>query len=775
MAKESQTIKLAVILHADVVGSTRMVTIDEQLAHERIQDTFRRFGDTISNYSGHVLESRGDAILAKFERPSDAVSASLAFQQLQSAYLVTLSGPLKPLVRIGIAMGEVVIADNTITGAGVVLAQRVEQLANPGSLCITAAIHEALSKRFPFELNDLGEKSLKGFDHLVRVFKVSLNPGSTIPIPEQSGLENILQKPIIVISDWEIDPAACSLTRKGETVRLEPKAMDLLVFLAKNPGKVHSRDFLLEKVWSDVIVSDESLTNAIIKLRKALQDSARNPEYIETLPKRGYRLIADVEFLSPDDLEAKTTEPKSIRSEETYAVSLQNSSIIIRRLPLWTGLVMVLIGALVLLGIYLNVTEEGSQKPAEQASVGLDLPDKPSIAVLPFMNIGNDIEDSYFSDGITDDLITDLSRLSGLFVISRTSSFPYKGRGIDVREISKTLGVRYLLEGRVRRNRDRVRVNVQLIDGLNGEQLWADRYDGEMKDVFSLQDRMTGKIISALSLKLSPSDKAQLAKMDTISSQAYDEFLKGWKLRWSVNRETYARAEQHFKKALEYDPEYVRAHAGLALLYMKIWQEGWHENSGILFSSWSRARKHLDAAMVNPDSLTHSLRSTLELHNRRYEKAISEARQAVALNPSSVEGHLALAKAFSYSGEILTAIYHAERAQRLDPNFPAPYLVVKGRALFDRESYPAALKTLEKALRVNPDNTNSLIYQVAAYGQLGETKFAKTVLDQLNSRLESDQLPPCTLSTLRNRLPYKYRGTLLHLRDGLLKAGVPEW
>ena len=200
MAKDRLSGKFAVILHADIAGSTRMVQIDEHLVHDRIQDTFCRFAKTISKYSGRVLESRGDAILAEFERPSEAVTATLAFQANQSDYLSTLDGDLKPEVRVGIAMGEVVIADNTVTGAGIVLAQRVEQLANPGGLCITSAIHEALSKRFPFEFDDLGEKNLKGFDHLVRVYRVSLSSGSTIPAPDQIRPTNRLRTPRRVVA-----------------------------------------------------------------------------------------------------------------------------------------------------------------------------------------------------------------------------------------------------------------------------------------------------------------------------------------------------------------------------------------------------------------------------------------------------------------------------------------------------------------------------------------------------------------------------------------------
>lgn len=178
--------------------------------------------------------------------------------------------------------------------------------------------------------------------------------------------------------------------------------------------------------------------------------------------------------------------------------------------------------------------------------------------------------------------------------------------------------------------------------------------------------------------------------------------------------------------------------------------------------------------MSNPDSLTHSLRSTLELFKGNHEKAISEARQAVALNPGSAEGHLVLAEALSYSGEHMEAIYNVELAQRLDPNLPGAYMVVEGRALFDRGAYQGTLRTLDKALQTIPDDTQSLIYQIAAYGHLGDTDYAGLALNQLNNLLKSDNLPPFTLSALRNRLPYKSQEALQHLRDGLMKGGVPE-
>jgi tetratricopeptide (TPR) repeat protein len=208
---------------------------------------------------------------------------------------------------------------------------------------------------------------------------------------------------------------------------------------------------------------------------------------------------------------------------------------------------------------------------------------------------------------------------------------------------------------------------------------------------------------------------------------------------------------------------------------MQIWQQGWHQNSGTQSAGWSRARVHLDLAMSTPDQLTHSLRSTMQLHNRRFEKAVEEAQISVSLNPSSATGYLALAEALSYSDQPTQAIENAKKARRRDPNFPAPYLLVEGRVLFDLRQYQAAVETLKRASQANPANYNPLVITIASLGQLGKIDEAKRTLDELNTLLKQDNLPAFTLSTLRNRLPYQDHVGLNHLKQGLLKGQVPEW
>ena len=543
--------------------------------------------------------------------------------------------------------------------------------------------------------------------------------------------------------------------------------MDLLVYMSQNPGHVHTRDDLLEHVWSGMVVSDEALTNAIIKLRKAFNDDARHPRFIETLSKRGYRLIAAV---SPNGTsEQANNQPVSDRALEATG----KQPIVTRKWFFTLASIFFIIVVAAFAPWFMQDVQETIQLPSEP--LGLPLPDKPSIAVLPFINTGNEIEHSYFSDGITDDLITDLSSLSGLFVISRNSTFQYKGRADDAKQVAKTLGVRYILEGSVRRIDERVRVNTRLVNGASGEQLWAERYDGNLQDVFKLQDRINAKIISALAIHLTEQDQAQLAISETLNPKAYDEFLRGWERHWRVTREDFAQAEIHFKKALELDPGFYRAHAALAFIYWQSWQQMWHFNSGNRGAGWVRARRELDLAMVHPTPLAHSLLSAMQLYNRRYDESITEAERAVSLNPSSATGYLALAEAHVFAGRPNEAITAAKKAFRLDPNFPAPYAFVEALALFSLQQYDKAITLLQRAVSAKPEFNEALIVLIAAYGQLGRMNDASPVQERLNQRLVSGKLPRLTIDWQKHRWPYQHEADRNRLFEGLKKAGVPEW
>ncbi len=567
------------------------------------------------------------------------------------------------------------------------------------------------------------------------------------------------------LADWSVEPSSCLIERDGNTVHLEPKVMDLLVFLASQPNQVHSRDELLEAVWSGVIVSDEALTNAIIKLRKAFGDSAKNPEFIETLPKRGYRLIAPLEILNP----GPPPEP-TITSYDAPASQAESTRG--RQHMVLAGIILLSLATFTLL--WMNNSTTSPDSAMSQPGIRTTQQET-SIVVLPFVNVGNELEHGYFSDGLTDDLITDLSKLSNLLVISRNSAFKYKGRSVDIAQVISDLNVRYILQGSVRRSGERVRVNVELFDTLSGAQQWSERYDGTLKDVFALQDKITGTIISSLRLQLSEQDRAQLAAYETTSPEAYDEFLKGQELSWRVNRDSFAEAEKHFKRALEIDPSYTRANAALAKLYVSAWTELWHENTGSTVAGWGRAREQMAAAMKKPSPLAFSIQSRMNLVNKRYDEAISDAESAIRLDPNSAFGYLALANAQGYAGLSNEAIENTRKALRLDPNFPAPYLNVEGRVLYDQKRYEDAVRTLNRAVAANPRERNAMVVLIAAHGQLDRIDEAKAILAQLNENLERDKLPKLTTTWLRNNWPYRQSESKLHLYEGLQKAGVAEW
>jgi len=477
---------LAVILHADIAESTVLVQQDERLAHERIQGAFRVFSETIEKYHGRVRELRGDALLADFERPSDAVTAALSFQADHSCYIEQLDDDIRPVARIGIAMGEVIIADSTVTGAGVVLAQRVEQLAEPGGVCITAAIHEALPKRLPFDQENMGEQTLKGFDERVKVYAVSLKPGGVIPEPES---------------------------------------------------------------------------------------------------------LAQHDITAPE------------------------------------------------------------------------LPDKPSIAVLPFDNMSGDPEQEYFSDGITEDIITQLTRFRSLFVIARNSSFAFKGKAVDVTEIGKKLGVQFVVEGSVRKAGDRIRITAQLIEVSSGNHLWAERYDRSLSDIFAVQDEVTSQIVTMVPGHMDIANRVKAERKSAQDMNAYDLFLRAKHiLHWNLGSR---EGEQLLKQALEIDPSYAQAHARLAAVYANsIFAHGLDVDKAA-----ASAHIHAETAMkLDPtDPMIHASLADVYIIVGEHALAAYHIDKAIALNPNQYEVMVLATEVKAYLGDYHAAIKWANKAKLSDP------------------------------------------------------------------------------------------------------------
>jgi TolB-like protein/class 3 adenylate cyclase len=416
------------------------------------------------------------------------------------------------------------------------------------------------------------------------------------------------------------------------------------------------------------------------------------------------------------------------------------------------------------------------EEPVSVERVGFPLPDKPSIVVLPFSNMSDDPSQDYFADGMTEDLITDLAKISGLFVIARHSSFSYKGKQMDVRTIVRELGVRYVLEGSVRLAGDSMRINAQLVDASTGGHLWAERYDGQRPDVFALQDSVTERIVSALAVHLTAGERAQVAHRETNNIAAYDAFLQGWEHYRRRTPGDFAKAADFFKRAVKLDPQYGRAYAALAIIYWKSWVWSVQTMSPSMQAPWTRrlnipvvyapdrAEEYLQKAMQFPTPLAHQVASEMRWRNRQYDEAIAEANRAIALNTNDSAGYVAMAEAMIFGGRPKEAVQFIEKATRLDPH-SAANLYILGLARFSMGQLDEATTLFERALERSPLSRSWKAPLAATYAHMGQDAKAQAALGDYGGGLY-------TVQDIMDLWPFNDTKVVERFAIGIVKAGV---
>jgi adenylate cyclase len=391
-----------------------------------------------------------------------------------------------------------------------------------------------------------------------------------------------------------------------------------------------------------------------------------------------------------------------------------------------------------------------------------------SIAILPFTNMSGDPEQEYFSDGISEDIITDLSKISGLTVIARNSSFAYKGRSVDIRTVGQELGVQSVLEGSIRRAGKRVRITAQLIDATNGAHLWADRYDRDLTDIFEVQDDVTRRIVDALKITLSPAEKARLADSETSNVVAYDCVLRGreFMLGKEKNLETFTQAIKFFKQALEYDPNYSVAYACLGFGYMFDYQNRWSEDPD---SSLPIAKEYARLAIEKDpnEPLARCVSALAASYEKDLDRAKDEIDTALALNPSLALAHNLRGTIRTFSGEPLEAIPEIEQAMRLDPAMSAQFLHFLGLAYLMAGKYETAAALLRQRVILVPNTDFSRAILVSALGHLGEVEDARRVWGELKAIN-----PNYSFAAHVGRQPFKRHEDVERIAEGLKKAGV---
>lgn len=548
------------------------------------------------------------------------------------------------------------------------------------------------------------------------------------------------------VGSYRVEPSTLRVLSSDQViVRLEPKAMQVLVYLAEREGKVISRAELEEKVWEGRIVGEDALTNTISKLRRAFSDNARHPKVIETLPKTGYRLIAEVDWI---DTRSGSGKPKFPHG----------------RMWIWLLIILAVLGGAAIWWLNQQHSTLGFEVDAQG-----ERPDgRPTVAIMPFQNLGEKPEQDYFANGITANLITDLSKISGLMVIAQGSVFSYKDSVSRTRKISQELNADYVVRGSVQRQGERVRVNAQLIEAASERALWAERYDSELSDVFKLQDQVATTLVAALRIELAPGERDIFSRYPTASVKAYDLFLRGLEEYGHRTPDSNRSALGHFEQALELDSKFARAAAGLALVHSRDAIDGWTTSPN---RSLDLALESAGvAAGINPAvPQVHFVAGQVALFRGQHAEAIEATQRAIQYSPNYADAYALLAWTLNYAGQPNEALAALETAMRLNPIIPASYSEIRGEIFFALGNYTGALAEFERALQINPTHMRARMWLVTTLAQtdsLDEAQWQAAELTQLN--------PDFSLARLQYAFPFIDQSVRDKLLNGLRKAGLPE-
>ncbi|MDH5424392.1 MAG: winged helix-turn-helix domain-containing protein [Gammaproteobacteria bacterium] len=548
------------------------------------------------------------------------------------------------------------------------------------------------------------------------------------------------------LNDCRVSPAEGDLLRADEIIHLEPKAMEVLVYLVLHAGQVVSREELEREVWHGALVGYDAVTNTIIKLRKALEDDPRKPRFIATVPKRGYRLIVTPDFrqakLSPQPAELVSpltasaippipdplTGPVTARPRE--AASSRQS--VKHRI---TGLALLLGIGVAIISLWL----------ADDNTKHIEVP---SIIVLPFDNLSHEPAQETFADGITEDIITDLSRLSSLFVLATNTSFSYKGKQVLPQDVGEELSVSYVLKGSVRPFGDKLRMTVQLVDARTGFNVWAERYDRNRDEIFTVQDEVLQSIVSALAVTLSSQEQQRLEHRTTNSLVAYDYFQEGQRLFKISSSESYEEAQEMYRKAIEYDPSYGRAYGALSVLLSVGYRSGWTASP---LESQDRALVLAKKAVELDPSIpqTYWALSFIHLGRKEYRAAKEAISKAIDIAPNYADGLGLMAIINAYEGNPKEAIKLNDKAVKLNPYYSYEYLITYGIAYYHLKNYDKAVEVLERAYKRNTNHIHIRILLTASYIGAGQQDEAEWLVSEL-----ALTNPAITVSSVKNTIPF---------------------
>jgi TolB-like protein len=523
---------------------------------------------------------------------------------------------------------------------------------------------------------------------------------------------------IINFDEYEIDVERRELRRAEAPVHVEPQVFDLLVYLVQNRDRVVSKDDLIAGVWDGRIVSESTLTTRINAVRSAIGDSGEEQKLIRTIFRKGLRFVGNVQ-IRPN---RKGTPPESNYPTES------------------------------------NSIRSGTAVPPNQGA---------AIAVLPFVNMSGDPEQEYFSDGISEDIITALSKLHWFFVIARNSSFTYKGKAVHMKQLAEELGVGYVLEGSVRKSGNQVRITAQLNNTATGSHLWAERYDRSLEDVFAVQDEITEAIVAAIEPQLYAAEVVRARRKLPDNMDAWDLLMRALSHYWRVTRQDHIVAQALLEKAIGLDPNYARAHGVLAATYTFSTHMGWAESAAVLPIAERAAQSAVRADGEDP--WAHYALANVYLFQRRFEDSLSEFELALHLNPNFCMAQSFYSLTLSYCGRWEEAILAAQRSLRISPRdpFAAIYFGIASYAHFVGRNYDEAIRLAREAVRQRGDFVGGHRVLTAAAAMAGQTELAAASLEELHRAQ-----PNISLAWLANEMPIELKAEREHYLEAFRQAGL---